>query len=204
MAMTFLFCSYFMTLVKVVKDVRKYEIKNITVPKAFSRVLSLYPNKPAILFEEQKWTFQDLENYSNKVANLLLKNGIKSGSSIALFMTNCPEYVGILLGASRIGVEVALINYNLRNKGLFHCINIADCCGIIYGKDLEDAIGDIIEQFDKQFQGSCFCAVGAPSASFSRSFDSEVEAASDDTVPLLPDLTVNRKLIHSSTDFICP
>ena len=36
-------------------------------PKLFREVVIKYPNKTAIFFDEQKWTFKELDAYSNRV-----------------------------------------------------------------------------------------------------------------------------------------
>jgi non-ribosomal peptide synthetase component E (peptide arylation enzyme) len=38
------------------------------------------PNKPAILFKEEKITFSDLNTQSNQLANRLLNAGVKKGA----------------------------------------------------------------------------------------------------------------------------
>lgn len=61
-------------------------------------------------------------------------------------MENRPEFVGIWLGLSKIGVIVPLINTNLRQKSLLHSIVIANCKGVIYGEGLIDAVEEISTQ----------------------------------------------------------
>ena len=185
--------SLYITIKKISITLHKYLEANATIPSTFREVVSKYRNKTAILFEELKWTFQDLDTYSNKVANLLMENGFKRDDTIALFMTNCPEYVGILIGASKIGVKVALINYNLRDKGLYHCINIAECSGIIYENTLEEAVSNIHEQFGEELQKKCFCCLNCSNTSFGRSFDSELQEQSDESIPPLNNQSVNGK-----------
>lgn len=50
-------------------------------------------------------------------------------------MENRPEYVGLWLGLSKIGVISALINTNLVSVPLTHSIQAADSKGVIYGSD---------------------------------------------------------------------
>ena len=78
-----------------------------------------------------------METYSNRVANFFLSKGYSKGDTIALFMENRPEYVATWLGLAKIGVIPALINYNLSEDSLLHTVEIADCCAIIYGLELE-------------------------------------------------------------------
>ena len=174
---------------KLVGNLEKYTKANATIASCFRDVVSKYPSKVAILFEDQKWTFQELDSYSNKVASLLRMNGFKRGDCIALFMTNCPQYIGIMIGACKVGVEVALINSNLRDKGLLHCIKIADCSGIIYENTLEEALGSVSDQFDYKLQGMCFCCL-SDALSVGRSFDTELQNQPDDPIPPLEDQSI--------------
>ena len=87
------------------------------------------------IFEGQAWTFKDLEDYSNRVANYFLRAGYKPGQCIALFMENRPEYVGLWLGCSKIGLVPALINSNLAGQSLLHSINAACARGMIFGRE---------------------------------------------------------------------
>jgi solute carrier family 27 fatty acid transporter 1/4 len=74
-----------------------------------------------------------MEDYSNRIANLFYnKYNLRKGDCIALFLENKPEYVGIWLGMSKIGVISALINTNLRTDSLLHSINIAKAKVLIF------------------------------------------------------------------------
>lgn len=79
-----------------------------------------------------------VEAYSNRVANFFLAQGLKKGDSVALMLENRPEFVCLWLGLSKLGVITALINHNLRQNSLLHCINIADVSAFIYGAELTD------------------------------------------------------------------
>jgi len=51
------------------------------------------PNKPAILFKEEKVTFSDLNTMSNRLANRLLNVGIKKGDRVVLLFRTVPNSV---------------------------------------------------------------------------------------------------------------
>lgn len=75
-------------------------------------------------------------DYSNRVANAFSRLGYKKGDVVALLMSNCPEYVAVWLGLSKLGVIAALINHNQRGKALVHSLTIAKSRAIIFGADL--------------------------------------------------------------------
>jgi len=123
-----------------------HQKRDMTVPKVFSKVAASRPNKAALLYESSTWTFNDLEVYSNRVANYLTSvRGFKKGDCVALFMENRPEYIGIWLGCTKVGVLPALINSNLQGNPLIHSIKSAAATGLIYGSELSHAVRDVAQ-----------------------------------------------------------
>lgn len=57
---------------------------------------------------------------------------------VALFMENRSQYVGLWLGMAKIGVEAALINFNLRLEALVHCITISGAKAVVFGSELTE------------------------------------------------------------------
>ena len=90
--------------------------RNLTVPQAFAETVKKHPDKIALIFEDQKWTFRDLEEFSNRVANYFLRAGYKPGYTVAIFMENRMEYVGIWLGLAKVGLVNSPLFY------VFHCL----------------------------------------------------------------------------------
>lgn len=72
------------------------------------------------------------------MANYFRQEGYQPGDSIALLLENRPEYVGLWLGLSKIGVITALINTNLISGPLIHSVSAAQSKAIIYGSDFEN------------------------------------------------------------------
>uniref|UniRef100_A0A671MRG5 Very long-chain fatty acid transport protein n=1 Tax=Sinocyclocheilus anshuiensis TaxID=1608454 RepID=A0A671MRG5_9TELE len=127
-------------LLMVKLNVKKHLRERNTVPKLFAKSVKKYGDKTALIFEGtgEKWSFKELDDYSNRVANLLLQRGFTEGDVIALFMENRSQYVGLWLGMAKIGVEAALINFNLRLEALVHCVNISSAKAVVFGSELTD------------------------------------------------------------------
>lgn len=62
----------------------------------------------------------------------------QDGDVVALFMENRSQYVGLWLGMAKIGVEAALINFNLRLEALVHCVTISDAKAVVFGSELNE------------------------------------------------------------------
>ncbi|CAL4091093.1 unnamed protein product [Meganyctiphanes norvegica] len=132
--------------VKLLFKVRTAQLFNRSIPYFFAQNASNHPEKTAIIFDDQHWTFRKLDECSNRVGHFLLSNGIKKGDTIALFMEARPEYVAIWLGCTKIGVSCALINCNLKQSPLIHSISIANAVALIAGEELQEAVSQISDE----------------------------------------------------------
>ncbi|XP_055949043.1 long-chain fatty acid transport protein 1-like isoform X2 [Argiope bruennichi] len=130
-------------LSKMKMFIRKCRKRNATVGEIFQSLVKKHPNKTCIMHEDKKWTFQDIEDYSNQVANCFHKLGFQYGDDVALFMDSKVEFVAIWLGLSKIGVVPALINSNLRQQSLAFSITVVNCKAVIFGSELIQAVSDV-------------------------------------------------------------
>uniref|UniRef100_A0A7N6FC79 long-chain-fatty-acid--CoA ligase n=1 Tax=Anabas testudineus TaxID=64144 RepID=A0A7N6FC79_ANATE len=127
-------------LLRVKMNVRRHLREKNTIPRVFAETVRRHGDKTALIFEGtgERWTFRQLDEYSNRVANFLLDRGFKDGDVVALFMENRSQYVGLWLGMAKIGVEAALINFNLRLEALVHCVTISNAKAVVFGSELID------------------------------------------------------------------
>lgn len=110
------------------------------VPDDIEAVVDTYPSHILFRHEGQLTTYAEFENLANRMANWAMQKGLKPGDVVALFMENRPEYIAIWYGLSKIGVVSALINHNLTDKALAHCVDIAEAKLIITGCDQDEHI----------------------------------------------------------------
>jgi fatty-acyl-CoA synthase len=67
-------------------------------------------------------------------------------------MHNCPDYVAIWLGFTRVGCSVALINTNMMADELLHCIQSVGANHLIVGEGLVPAVENIADRLSNGFQ----------------------------------------------------
>ncbi|EUB64139.1 Long-chain fatty acid transport protein [Echinococcus granulosus] len=97
-------------------------------------------NTIAVLHLDSKWTYGDLDDYSNRVGNYLLSKGYKPQTNVALFMENEPKYIAIWLGASKVSLATGLINSNVRRDALVSCLIQLDPQAVFVGASLVPCI----------------------------------------------------------------
>jgi len=102
----------------------------------------------AFRFEGSVQTYGEYDARASQVANWALGQGYQAGDVVALFMGNCPDYVAIWTGLAKIGVVTALINHNLEDKGLAHCINIAEAKAVVIGEEQAVAMQGALDLLD--------------------------------------------------------
>ncbi len=128
------YVSGLMTLVKMGKDLDPNG--DLLAPDDIESHLARWPDREAIWFEGESWTAADLERRANQYANWALASGRSPGDTVALFMENCPDYIAFWIGMLKVGVKTALINTNLTDKGLAHCIEIVGAACLVINQPL--------------------------------------------------------------------
>jgi fatty-acyl-CoA synthase len=110
--------------------------QGVTLPALLDRLASQYDLAPALSSREGSMTYRQLGARCNQYARWGLTRGWGGGDVVALFMTNCAEYLAIWLGLTRIGVEVALVNSQLSGDVLAHSIAVVEPKAVIVSADL--------------------------------------------------------------------
>jgi long-chain acyl-CoA synthetase len=83
------------------------------------------PEATAILFEENRITYAELDRLINRVAGGLLKLGLKRGDVLSLFLPSLPELIIGYLAAVRAGLTVNVVNAMLREQEVAYILK--DC-----------------------------------------------------------------------------
>eukprot|EP00058_Branchiostoma_floridae_P027770 XP_002613261.1 hypothetical protein BRAFLDRAFT_68226 [Branchiostoma floridae] len=105
----------------------------VSLVDRFLHQVQLQPDKPFVLFEDQLYTYKDVDVMSNKVANFFHGDGLTCGDTVAMLVYNEPAFIWTFLGLAKLGVKIALLNTNLRNKSLLHCFKAAEAKVLIIG-----------------------------------------------------------------------
>src|SRR5208337_2855460 len=109
-----------------------------TLPVLIDSLAERFGPAPALLSLGETLTYSTLAERSKRYTIWARRQGLLSGDVVCLLMTNCPDYVAIWLGITRIGAIVALLNTNLVGDSLAHGINIVAPKHIIVGAALAD------------------------------------------------------------------
>ena len=103
----------------------------------------LYPDKLALLYEDEKYTHKEYNAWIIRYANYFLNMGLIKGYVAVVFVENRSEYLFIIAAMGKIGVISSLINTNLRKDPLIHSMTHTPGKLYIIGKELYQAFEDI-------------------------------------------------------------
>jgi citronellyl-CoA synthetase len=93
------------------------------------------PNKPALFFGKDSWTWDSVNAGCNKYANLFRKLNLRNGDTVSIMMENSPDYLFLTGGINKIQGVNALINIHQRKQALIHAFNISTPEWIIIDRD---------------------------------------------------------------------
>lgn len=102
-----------------------------------------YGDQIAIIFGERTMTWRELNEQSCRFAGALTNLGVERGDVVSLMMENRPEFITMCVALNKLGAVAALINNNLRERPLQHCITTSDSKLCVFGTELSDAIGGV-------------------------------------------------------------
>ena len=121
---------------------------NASLAHSFEQSVEKYKNKDFIFFEDETWTYSEINNTANILAHKLIEDGISHGDKVILFMENRPSYVSTILALNKIGAIGVLINTSLKGEPLIHCINSSDSKKCIFGAELSEPLEGVLSSIN--------------------------------------------------------
>jgi o-succinylbenzoate---CoA ligase len=88
------------------------------IPNWLKKRSELTPNRIAIIFEDETYTFKQVFESASKVARQLTDIGLKKGSYAAVLFSNHVDSVMILYALQMLGVRAVILNNRLTSKEL--------------------------------------------------------------------------------------
>lgn len=100
----------------------------------FECIVDTCPDNPALVCEQRRLTYAQLDERANRLANYWQSQGIGKGDHIGLQLFNGSEYIEGMLAAYKIRAVPININYNYVEAELAYIYDNADLVGIVCHK----------------------------------------------------------------------
>jgi fatty-acyl-CoA synthase len=112
---------------------------HLVLPELIDQLAETHGESLALIGECDALSYRSLAARVNRYARWALEKRV-AGHTVALLMHNCPDYAAIWLGLTRVGCTVALLNINLRQDGLTHCINVSGAKYLLASNEFSNVV----------------------------------------------------------------
>ena len=109
-----------------------------------------YGDRTFLIYEDKEFTFRQMDENANRVANYLLKLGAGKGKGVAIIMSNCPQYLDVYIGSQKIGMYSIPINTSLRGDSLLYILDHSDAEFVVIDEEFLDAYKKIADKIEKR------------------------------------------------------
>jgi acyl-CoA synthetase (AMP-forming)/AMP-acid ligase II len=107
---------------------------------------AIVPDRTAIVFEGKRFSFSDLNERSNRLANALAGLGIGKGDRIAILQVNCNEYVEAYYASAKLGAIFVPLNFRAKQNELTHMLKHSETQVLLLGKRYADMVKDMSKE----------------------------------------------------------
>lgn len=76
-----------------------------------------------LTFEDRDYTYRDMDNNANRIANFFLELGGTQGCGVAVLMDNSPAFLDIFIGLQKTGMYSVPVNTSLKGESLLYILN---------------------------------------------------------------------------------
>lgn len=112
------------------------------------REYELIENNPAGEYRREM-TWRVFNEKANRMANLLLKRGIKKGDKVAILLMNCLEWLPIYFGILKAGAIAVPLNFRYSADEIKYCLDLSETVALIFGPEFIGRLETIYDQIPK-------------------------------------------------------
>ena len=114
--------------------------KDLTIPSAFERQVERTPDATALSFAGTKWTYRQLNDAANRLAQRLLENGTGASSLVGVFLERSAEMVMALLGVLKTGAAYVPLDPAYPIERLKFLVDDAGLASIVTRSSLQNLL----------------------------------------------------------------
>jgi acyl-CoA synthetase (AMP-forming)/AMP-acid ligase II len=109
-----------------------------------------YPDRKALIMDNEHLTYNQLNQQANQIANALIFLGVKPGDSVAILAFNCLEYPIINFAVAKCGAMLVPVNFRYKKQELVYVINNSEPKVLFFGPEFIS----LVEESKMEFTSS--------------------------------------------------
>ena len=150
-----------------------------------SKRAMLNPGLEALLDEAtgRRFTYAELDERANRVANVLLARGLTKGDRVGVLLPNSYQFVELFYGAARAGLVVVPLNWRLVADELAFILSDSGATVLVTGAEYDAVVADLHGRAgDDATAVRDWLRVGPDAPAWAEDYDALVDAAPTDAV----------------------
>jgi len=104
---------------------------------------AICPEKVAIVFEEKRYTFNQLNERVNRIGNALLNLGVQQGDRVAMLQVNTNQCIETYFAVAKIGAIYVPLNFRARGNELTYMLNSSEANTLFIGERYVNLVNSI-------------------------------------------------------------
>ncbi|WP_205125690.1 AMP-binding protein [Planococcus salinus] len=126
----------------------EYPFGEILVTEYLSKRAELTPDKACLIYYGTEISFKELDDLSNRFASYLADKGFKKGDRIAVFMSNCPQFLIAFYGILKLGCVHVPVNPMFKEEELQYELTDTQAELVVTTDQLNSLVQKVKEQTD--------------------------------------------------------
>ncbi len=115
----------------------------MTYPNWLNQRSYLSGDRMALSFQQQQWTFSEINQIALAYAGKFKALGVKENSRVAILAKSTPEFVFVMYGCLHVGCEMVMLNERLSTNELAYQIDDSDVDFIFVADVLEEKVNNL-------------------------------------------------------------
>ena len=103
----------------------------------------LNPNREALVYENSRLNFRQLNERACRTANALVQLGVRPGERVAILAQNCIEYYDTYFGGAKIGAIIVPINWRLAPPEIQFILENSGARTLIFGPEYSNLVSGL-------------------------------------------------------------
>ena len=145
----------------------------VSIPEAFAAQVTRAPDAVAVTCGERSWTYREIDEASNRLAHLLIGQGVRAGERVALLLPRSAQAVVAILAVAKTGaayvpidpaVPTARMDFVLTDAAPAAVITTAELADRLSGHELDGRSLLIVDIAEPAIDVQPSTAVPVPSA----------------------------------------
>jgi fatty-acyl-CoA synthase len=114
----------------------------ITMAPILAKNAVFYPNKLAVVDYDRKlkYTYKEFNELTNRIANALLKMGIKKGDKVAAMFFNSPQMLETFWACNKVGLVWVAVNFRYSTQEIIDVVSGSDSVVLFYGDEFANVV----------------------------------------------------------------